>query len=91
MTNHEQVIALGVLQALNAASLVSGDVELSKASAMAIPEHGMTNDLFRENTFVAIRNLRKSIDEGESTEQLDALYSAALAAACIWVEARSQD
>ena len=91
MTNHEQVIALGVLQALNAASLVSGDVELSKASAMAIPEHGMTNDLFRENTFVAIRNLRKSIDEGKCTEQLDALYSAALAAACIWVEARSQD
>ena len=91
MTDHEQVIALGVLQALNAACLVQGDSELSKASAMAIPERGLSTDLCRENTFVAIRNLRKSIDEGESTERLEALYSAALAAACIWVEARSQD
>jgi hypothetical protein len=89
MTDYEQVIALGVLQALHAARLVPGDVELSKASAMAIPERGLRSDLCRENTFVAIRNLRNSIDEGESTEQLDALYSAALAAAFIWVEARS--
>jgi hypothetical protein len=91
MTEHEHVIAVGVLASLNSAHLVPGDAELAKASALAIPERGISGDLYREHTFIAIRNLRIAIDEGESTEQLDALYSAALAAACIWVEARSQD
>jgi len=50
----------------------------------------MAGDLFRENTFVAIRNLRQSIDEGEDDERLEVLYAAALAAACLWAEARSE-
>jgi hypothetical protein len=90
MAEHEHVIALGVLQALNGAHLVPGDAELAKASALAIPERGITSDLYREHTFIAIRNLRIAVDEGQSTERLEALYSAALAVACIWVEARSQ-
>jgi hypothetical protein len=90
MLRHEKKIALRVLQALNAARLVSGDADLAKASAMALPERAMSGDLFRENTFVAIRNLRISIDEGEDEDRLKALYSAAIAAICIWVEARSE-
>ncbi|EKS30263.1 hypothetical protein [Afipia felis] len=89
MSRHEKEIALGVLQALNAARLIPGDAELAKASAMALPERGISGDLFRENTFVAIRNLRISIDEGENEERLNALYSAAVDAAYVWVEARS--
>lgn len=56
---------------------------------MAIPERGIGGDLFRENTYVAIRNLRIAIDEGESAGRLEALYAKALAAACLWAEARS--
>jgi hypothetical protein len=89
-SSDEKEIALGVLQALNAARLVPGDADLAKASAMAIPERSLMSDLFRENTFVAIRTLRRAIDEGESAEQLKELYSAAVAAACCWVEARSE-
>jgi hypothetical protein len=36
-----------------------------------IPERGMMSDLYREHTFIAIRNLRIAIDEGESTEKHD--------------------
>ena len=89
-SSDEKEIALSVLQALNAARLVPGDADLAKASAMAIPEHGLMNDLFRENTYVAIRTLRISIEEGESAERLKELYSAAVAATCCWVEARSE-
>jgi hypothetical protein len=90
MTAYERVIALGVLQALEAARLVPGDADLAKASAMALPEHSLRSDLFRENTFVAIRTLRQSIDEGVSAERLDQLYDAAIAEACCWVEARPE-
>ena len=89
MNEHEYEIALGVFRALNAALLVPGDAELVRASAMAIPERGIGGDLFRENTYVAIRNLRIAIDEGESAERLEALYAKALAAASLWAEARS--
>jgi hypothetical protein len=87
---YERVIALGVFEALDKAHLVPGDADLSKASALALPEHGMSGDLFRENTFIAIRNLRIAIDECENEERLEALYSAALATACLWAEARSE-
>lgn len=89
MSSHEKEIALGVLRSLNAALLVPGNAELTKAWAMALPDHSMRGDLFRENTFVAIRNLRKAIDAHEGEERLKSLHSAALAAACCWVEARS--
>ncbi|EKS29893.1 hypothetical protein [Afipia felis] len=90
MKAHERVIAISVFEALDKAHLVPGDANLTKAGALALPEHGTLGDLFRENTFVAIRNLRQSIDEGEDHERLEALYAAALAAACLWAEARSE-
>jgi hypothetical protein len=90
MKAHERVIAISVFEALDKAHLVPGDANLTKVGALALPEHGMLGDLFRENTFVAIRNLRQSIDEGEDHERLEALYAAALAAACLWAEARSE-
>jgi len=89
MTSHEQVIALGVLNALSAARLVPDDGQLASASTMAIPHRGAADDLFRENTFLAIRSLRMAIEAGDDKEKLESLHFAAVEAATLWVEARS--
>jgi hypothetical protein len=90
MKTYELAIAVSVFKAIDKAHFVPGDADLAKTSALGLPEHSMSGDLFRENTFIAIRNLRQSIDEGEDDERVNALYAAALAAVCLWGEARSE-
>jgi len=93
MADREHVIALGTLAALKAAELTPNDPEILKAYALALPDPRAIKkpcDNHRASTFLAIQTLRKAIDGSLSEDRVVSLHSAALAAACRWVEARSE-
>ena len=90
MADYEQIIALGVLHALQAVTLNADDVQLLKASFMASPEPEIApRDSLRADTFASIKKLREGIAGGETEGALSKLLSSAVTSATLWLQARS--
>ncbi len=90
VADYEQVIARGVLQALQAAKMKRDDVQLLKASFMSKPDPEIApRDSHRANTFASIQKLRDGIAASEPQSALNDLLSAAEASANAWLQARS--
>lgn len=87
MTDHANSTAREVHALLLEARAQAQEVNLAKAAHLA-ETAGDPNDYFQLDTFVAIRNLQTSIENGASAADLEPLLLNAINVALKWATAR---